>query len=189
MKSKIHHCVQQELVVQGLKEPPARTCRCKEMTDLAQATKMVSAGEAAWVVTKRTRGVTTVPCELCDGDKDIKNCASCHGTGTEEKAAVWDTYNNEIVCVSRPSVDPNEKKRRSGVALKTPRVATIEFKHIVRAYLDEVKEARERIEEYGRLILDARVYVGKDRIPAIGVEPKDNKKTHEGRTYDFGRTV
>jgi hypothetical protein len=73
--------------------------------------------------------------------------------------------------------------------MKTPRVATIESEHIERAYVEGVKEAAERIEEYGMLILDARTYVGPNRIPAIKPEPPDDPKTGTGRRYDFGRAI
>ena len=68
--------------------------------------------------------------------------------------------------------------------MKTPRVATIESEHIELAYVDGNKEAQERIEEYGRLILDARAFVGPNRLPAIKSEPKDNASRSEGRTFD-----
>jgi hypothetical protein len=55
--------------------------------------------------------------------------------------------------------------------------------------LDGNKDAAARIEEYGMLILDARAFIGKNRIPAIGIEPADNPKTGEGRNYDYGRTI
>jgi len=79
------------------------------------------------------------------------------------------------------------------LAMKTPRVATIESEHIDLAYCGDndakSQAARDRIEEYGRLILDARMYVGKDRIPCIVEEPKDDKKTFTGPTYDYGRAI
>ena len=110
-----------------------------------------------------------------------------------------------------------EKKYRPTLAMKTPRVATIEASHILRAYVSDeaiamveiaerngkkiqkfnndqtspqaAKATRDRIEEYGRLILDARFFVGPNRISAIMTEPEDDPKTGTGRRYDYGRTI
>jgi hypothetical protein len=60
-----------------------------------------------------------------------------------EVPAVWDTYDDNIVLI-------NHRTKTNKVS--TPRVATIESEHIERAYVDGVKEAAERIEEYGQLI-------------------------------------
>jgi RecJ-like exonuclease len=177
------------MVAQGLEEPPAKKCKCREKIDYKKADAKVKAGEARWVVTARERGTREVPCSLCNGSEEVKNCAQCSGTGKQTESVVWDTYNYDIVLVSQASADASEKKYRPALAMKTPRVATIESEHIERAYVEGNKDAADRIEEYGMLILDARTYVGKNRIPAIGVEPPDDPKTGTGRNYDFGRAI
>jgi hypothetical protein len=187
--SRVHHCISQEMVSQGLEEPPAKKCTCRKFIPYKKADEMVKKGEARWVVTSRERGTREETCALCGGNTEIKNCASCRGTGKHIVAAVWDTYNYDIVLVSQASADLKEKKYRPALAMKTPRVATIESEHIERAYVEGVPEAAERIEEYGRLILDARAFVGPSRIPAIGVEPENNAKKAEGRDYDYGRAI
>jgi hypothetical protein len=187
--SRKHHCISQEMVSQGLEEPPAKKCTCRKFIPYKKADEMVKKGEARWVVISRERGIREVICSLCGGDPEIKNCASCRGTGKRIEAAVWDTYNYDIVLVSQASADLKEKKYRPALALKTPRVATIESEHIERAYVYGVKEAAERIEKYGYLILDARAFIGPNRIPAIGIEPENNQKTWTGRDYDYGRTI
>lgn len=180
MKSIIHHCIDQELIVLGLKEPPAEECSCKEPVSLTRATKMVNSGEAAWVVVGRTRGTAEVVCHLCNGDAEVKNCANCGGKGKEEVSRVWDTYNDQIVRVSRRPVDPNERKVRSGMALRTPRVPTVESKHIWRAYLDETQHAIDRIDEYGLMILEARI--------ALGIKPENPIRREDGGLLeDWGR--
>jgi hypothetical protein len=188
-ESRIHHCISQEMVSQGLEEPPAKKCKCRKFIPYKKADQMVKAGEARWVVTARECGTREVICSLCKGEETVKNCAQCAGSGKQTEAAVWDTYNYDIVLVSQASADLKEKKYRPALAMKTPRVATIEEEHIHRAYLDGNKDAAARIEEYGMLILDARAFIGKNRIPAIGIEPADNPKTGEGRNYDYGRTI
>jgi hypothetical protein len=150
---------------------------------------MVKNGEASWIITKRTLEPVDELCALCHGDPEIKNCANCGGRGKVVGTATVEDYDNDIVLVSRPPADKKEKKRSRPLAMKTPRVATIEEEHIQLAYVDGVKEAAERIEEYGRMILEARMFVGPNKIPIIGTEPTDNLNKHEGRTYDFGRPI
>ena len=181
--SRVHHCISQEMVAQGLEEPPAKKCSCRKFIPYRKADEMVKKGEARWTVTARKRGTQENVCPLCSGSEDVKNCAQCNGTGKVLAAAVWDTYKLDIVLVSQASVDKKEKKYRPALALKTPRVATIEWQHIRRAYVDGVKEAAERIEEYGRM--------NKEMIASliVGYEPEDNPKTGEGRKYDHGRAI
>jgi hypothetical protein len=188
-ESRVHHCISQEMVAQGLEEPPAKKCKCREKIDYKRADAKVKAGEARWVVTARERGTREVVCSLCKGEEAVKNCAQCAGSGKQTEAAVWDTYNYDIVLVSQASADLKEKKYRPALAMKTPRVATIESEHIERAYVEGNKDAAARIEEYGMLILEARTFIGKDKIFAIKPEPLDDPKTGTGRTYDFGRAI
>jgi hypothetical protein len=209
--SKVHDCVSQEMVAQGLEEPPAKKCRCRRKIEYKQADQMVKKGEARWVVVGRERGTQDQICTICGGDATIKNCANCGGKGKIVVAAVWETYNYDIVLVAQASFDLKEKKYRPARAMKTPRVATIESEHIERAYVEGVPEAAARIEEYGMLIVkeqlrqlavglsneefDAawREYEdGKCNSPLpvpIRFEPENNLKTGEGRDCDYGRAV
>jgi hypothetical protein len=148
---KIHHCVGQELVIQGLAEPPAKKCKCRERISLARATVLVDRGEAAWVVESRIYELGFIMCDLCRGDKTFKNCPNCQNTGKVERVLPWPKFNNEVVRISRRPIDPNERKQSSGLAIKTPRVATIEEEHIYRTYVEGKRSAQLRIEEYGDL--------------------------------------
>jgi hypothetical protein len=187
--SKLHHCPGQISIAEGTKEPPAPNCRCRKYVGLSEATRMVKNGEASWVILKRTWEPAEAICHLCGADPEIKNCANCNGKGKEPTTAVIEDYGNDLVLISTPPADKKEKKRSSTLAKKTPRVATIEEEHITLAYVLGVKEAAERIEEYGRLILDARMFVGRDRVPIIGIEPEDDKEKGQGRRYDYGRAI
>ena len=186
---RVHTCKSREYVAQGIDDPPADRCRCRKTISKEKAKQKVDEGEARFVVLSRTHEPAEVPCPLCNADLEVKNCANCHGTGRVEIDNVRQEYGDDIVLVSRSAVDKKEKKYRPALAMKTPRVATIEKNHIELAYVYEVKEAQERIEEYGRLILDARMFVGKNRIPIIGVEPEDDPNTGQGRQFDYGRTI
>jgi len=189
MVSRVHHCLGQIDVAEERKEPPAPNCRCRKYISIERATQIVKSGDASWVVVGRTTGPADIVCSICKGSKDVVNCSGCKGVGTVVKTVVWNKYNNDIVLVSQLPDDEREKKRSSVLKKKTPRVATIEEAHIERAYVEGNKAAQERIEEYGYLILDARAFIGRDRIPMIKTEPADNPKTHEGRTYDWGRAI
>jgi hypothetical protein len=207
--SRIHYCIGQEAVAQGEQEPPAKKCRCRKIISLADATALVKVGEAKWVVKERKRGEKSVICRLCHADPEVKNCAQCGGTGKQMIAFVEDIPGLDIVYTSSDPVDEAEKKKRKWLAPKTPRVATVESEHLELAYSDALirtkingrttvawatndktaEAARERIEEYGRLIIDARHFVGKDRVPTIKPEPADNPMTGEGRNCDYGRAI
>jgi hypothetical protein len=144
---------------------------------------MVKEGEASWIVTSRVEEGQEVICRLCHSNPEFKKCANCGGTGKEIANETVEEFGNDLVLVSRPPIDKKEKKRSSALAKKTPRTATVEFKHIIRAYCLGDKEAQERIEEYGRL--DREMLAGL----IVGYEPEDNEKTGTGRRYDFGRSV
>jgi hypothetical protein len=169
---KIHHCIGQELIIQGLAEPPAKKCRCRETISLAKATVLVDRGEAAWVIESRIYELGSIVCDLCQGDKTFKNCPNCRNTGKIEKIIPWPKFNNEIIRISRRPVDPNERKQSSGLAIKTPRVATIEEEHIQRAYVENKRAAQIRIEEYGDLEYERMV----DAIILIPAEEFDREE-------------
>lgn len=178
-------CIGQELVALQKEEPPAPRCFCRKLIEFDEANARVKAGSAKWVVTKRTRGVIEVDCSLCPNMTDVekKTCAQCKGTGKIMEAKVWEDYNNDIVEMSTKSIDEREKKYRMNTRGKTPRVATIESKHVRRAFVDGLKYAADRIEEYGLMILLARIEMG------IKPEPEDSLERHEGRKYDMGDPV
>jgi hypothetical protein len=206
---RVHHCISQEYVAQGLSEPPAKKCTCRKFIEYKEADLLVKKGSARWVVTARQRGTRTVSCDMCDGNPEIKNCAQCGGDGVIVTPAVWDTYDDtQIVLVSHAAINPNEKKYRPALAMKTPRVATIESEHIERAYVDGNREAAARIEEYGRLIQEARMYPGPakcahrpefkcdrctvapgEKVNAIQAEPENDRSKAQGRDYDYGRGI
>lgn len=205
--SIVHTCIYQELIAQGIKDPEIGKksricehgikrylcanckCNCRKQIPLREATLRVKNGEAKWVVTKRTRLPGVELCRLCHGDPEMKKCANCGGCGTQIGTDLYEEYANDISLVSRASVDKTEKKYRPALAMKTPRVATVEEEHIERAYVDGMPESIERIEEYGRLILEARMFVGPKRnnIPGIVPEPEDDRDKGTGRKYDWGR--
>jgi hypothetical protein len=204
-----HSCIGRELVAQGIEDPPAAKCRCRQSISKEKAKKKVDEGEARFVVLSRKYEQVEVPCPLCHADPEFKNCPNCNGTGRVEIDNVREQLGDDIVLVSRAAKDKKERKYRPALAMKTPRVATIESEHCELAYSGSVetktvngkkvrvwvnleakaKAAQDRIEEYGRLILDARMFVGKDRIPAIGVEPEDDPKKGTGRDCDYGRAI
>lgn len=165
--------------------------------DYEEADKLVKRGEALWVVVSRERGSESIQCSMCHGDKDVENCAKCNGAGKVEVARTWDVYKYDIVLLRHRSKN-----------VSTPKVPTIESEHIEYAYVNGDPKAVARIEEYGLLTLESRAFPGPakcthrkefkctrcevpdgTKVNVIGVEPKDNPETGEGRTFDYGRAV
>jgi len=189
--SRVHHCISQWLIAKDLAEPPAKKCRCRQFISSDKAEEMVKRGEALWVVKEHIRGTREETCRLCHGDPQVKNCAFCGGKGTVEVNASADIRTYDIVLANNEAADKKDKKQRPGLMMKTPRVATIESKHIWRAYGDALiagrwvgsNEARDRIEEYGRMARESLAEL------VVGFEPDDDPKKGQGRKYDFGRSI
>jgi hypothetical protein len=91
---------------------------------------------------------------------------------------------------NQPCKDDNGREIYSPVnAKQTPRSATIEEEHIIRAYVYENLEDQERIEIYGlSSVLNKVISPKKDFIP-LRFEPEDNAAEGTGRNYDWGRAV
>lgn len=172
-QSRVHNCVGQWYTAIGNKEPPAEECTCKKYIDLKEAEKLVHDGDALEVVMSRDRAPDKI-CPWCLGDPKVKNCANCKGKGILQGGVTDETYHETDIVLS--------------VAKRTPRVATAEKEHLLRAYVpswvqeivasveretqakkfkddnvapQEMLAAKRRIEEYGRLTEDARRFIGK----------------------------
>lgn len=212
--SKVHTCVFQENVAMGKKEPNiTRKCRCQQVIEYKEANERVSLGEALWVVSGRERGMEARVCDHCNAD-DSRGCDKCKGTGSINVAVVWDAYNGDIVLINH---------RTKTNRISTPKVPTIESEHILRFVVfdgekDKVaKEAKERVEEYGRMIqwnLQERGAELRDasngELLIEGTKEPENKRVNyppgtitfrdgsknkswywevKGRDNDYGRTV
>ncbi len=182
-QSKVHYCYNQQLG-----EPRPSTCRCRKYLTYADAAREVRLGFAQWVTIGRTRLHENIVCPLCLGEDIKKNCQNCKKTGIVECITYLDMPGNDIVIISTASKnEKGEDVYRSPIAQQTPRVATIEEEHILRAYVDGNAEEAQRIEEYGIATLEARVYTGKDEIFTITYEPLDDPDSGVGRGCDWGR--
>jgi RecJ-like exonuclease len=181
----LHQCFKQEMIAIGKAEPTGKRirCRCRQRIESEEAERLLKEGRAKWIVLKRIYKEIDVPCQLCHGaakiDVSWKSCANCKGLGTQKHKEPYETLGNDIVAVS---VIRDKEKYRPAIAKKTPRVATIERAHIERSYVNQIEEERIRIEEYGRMILEARAKM-------IVPEPEDDPKTGTGRRYDYGRAI
>jgi len=149
----------------------------KELVDQGIACPVV----LEWILTERD-----APCKYCN-DETLKSCQVCGSTGIVKIPAADARYSvSEIVYVSE---DKDARTFRSGVAKKTPRVATIEKAHIERAYCSDAgEEERRRIELYSLTEFFTRMFLGKleNLIPAIQDEPANNPETRTGRDCDYG---
>lgn len=134
-------------------------------------------------------------------------CKNCHGRGYQDPVIFWEELSRhtlpepggQIVIVSQA-----DEKGRFGLALhkKTPRVATVESQHILRAiaypkelvrpHLDGRWEAQQRIEEYGLinlLELYGKPQGGHDELGRpvekkieFTLEPEDKYAKFDGKT-------
>ncbi len=108
------------------REPHLKKCSCRKLVSYFDADLMVKWGEAKWVVTARERGSEERICKLCQGGELKSNCDVCKGTGKMQVAVVWNTYSRDIVLLAH---------RTKSSRVSTPRVPTVESKHILRAYV------------------------------------------------------
>lgn len=196
------------MVVEEKRQPNPNKCslghRCRGLIDWKEADQRVKWGEALWVPISREYVEIKEMCKHCQGAEVlIKTCGECAGTGKVTVKRTLNKYNGEhdddIVLIAH-----HTKSNR----VSTPRVPTIEDEHMYRAYVDGNREAQERIQEYGLLVLEARAFPGPrecrhrpefkcSRCPlpkgekeyVIGTEPADDARTGTGRKYDFGRAV
>jgi hypothetical protein len=142
-KVKVHTgCIGQEDVAIGLSKPPAPKCRCKKMIDYDKANDLVKTGQASWVIVKLTPVETEAPCRLCATMSGVekKTCAACSGKGKTTELREIPTFNNDIVLLSEVAKnvlgEPEDRKKyRRNTREKTPRVATVETKHIYKAFI------------------------------------------------------
>jgi len=181
-------------------QPRPYKCDCRGLISWQEADQRVKWGEALWVVASRELVKIEEICKQCrDIEEYKKTCDLCKGAGKLVVTRPLKKYNDDIVLIAH---------RTKSNRVSTPRVPTIEDEHIYRAYLDGNREAQERIEEYGLLVLEARAFPGPREcrhrpeftctrcgIPkgekeyVIGLEPNDNRKTGTGRRFDWGRAV
>jgi hypothetical protein len=182
--SRVHVCYSQHLNEKG----PKKKCRCREKISLTEATQRVRDGFAQWIILGKTIVEGKGICPICENGSLKKGCQSCKGSGEVTTYHEIKTESNNIVAVTSATPEPGRAPvYRPVLALKTPRVATIEKAHIHRAYLGTVAhpngdpEEQARIDAYGLSILETRIEMG------IGVEPPDDPKTATGRKYDWGR--
>ncbi len=106
---------------QHLGHPRPEKCRCKFRVTLDEAKKYVEEGKASWLVV--------------DWKKDSE--------GVSIPVTSWN-----LVWGSEPAENGIV---RSALAMKTPRVQTVEKAHIERAYIDKKQDDIDRIEMWGDL--------------------------------------
>lgn len=168
-------CKGQEDVAIGVLTPPAPPCRCKKQIDFSKANELVKTGQASWVIVSKTPIDVEVTCSFCASMTDVekKTCSQCRGKGKVTESREIPKYNEDIVLLSSVSVDPKNKKYRWNTRAKTPRVPTIEEKHITRAYVKGLDYAAQRIEEYRRMIQESLARFGPQNRCVLGAQLKN----------------
>ena len=124
-----------------------KRCKCREDVSPARAHNLVQSGQAEWLVLRKDPIEVTEPCPICLEDELlVKSCQNCNNTGEVTKTVFSLVRSNDIVMVTSGGDD---EVFRSVMSKQTPRVATIEYAHIQRAYVNEYQEDIDRIEVYG----------------------------------------
>jgi len=198
-----HTCFQKDHPLSPVK------CRCRKYISLDKAKELVAQG-AQFVIIRYSSIATEEPCPICEAKENLtKNCSYCHKTGKITVNKVVPVYGEDII------LTVGEKKDRlvNSAAKRTPRVATIEKNHILRA-LGIVGRgsgpARKRWDEYELITLKERIrlLVPHKSVQEFEVawqlweldttkpfpiapreEPADDAATWTGRRYDCGRKI
>ena len=176
--SLVHACFSQ-----NLNEQKPKKCHCRQRMSLSEATEEVSRGSAEWLILTSKTHTDRQICPICLNAETKKTCQNCAQTGEIDEIHLVNAYSSDIVLVSVGSLNASGTTTyRHALALKTPRVATIEKAHIERAYVYNNQEEQERIEAYGMDTLQTRIDMG------ITDEPEGDAKTWTGRIFDYGRS-
>lgn len=204
VKKKVleHTCFQKEHPLSPVK------CRCRKRISLEKAKELVAQG-AQFVIVRYSTTTVEEPCSICEGKENlVKNCSYCGRSGKISVKKTVPVYGEDIIRTV------GEKKNRlvNNAAKRTPRVPTIESKHIWRALGMSgmgSMAARSRWDEYElitlkeriRLLVDTNVeqfeiawklweYDTSRPFPLpLREEPADDPKTGTGRRYDYGRSI
>jgi len=198
-----HTCFQKEHPLSPVK------CRCRKYISIDKAKELVAQG-AQFVIARYSEIATEEPCVICEGKENlVKNCSFCGKTGKITVKKVVPVYGEDIIL----TVGERKERLVNSAAKRTPRVATIESKHILRA-LGIVGlgsgAARKRWDEYELITLKERIRLlsphksveefeaawllweqdtTKPFPIAYREEPADDAKTGSGRRYDYGRSI
>ena len=198
-----HTCFQKEHPLSPV------NCNCRKYIDITEADRLVAEGIGQNIVKSYKTLTVEEVCPTCAGDEKLKrSCTHCRTTGTVQVNKQLPVYGEDIIV----TVSPQGKRMSKRIAQKTPRSPTIEKGHIQRSVgeLGKGSEAAvDRIDEYEmltlkermRLLVNANVLefeaafrtwiqdVSKEFPLPLRLEPEDNAKKGEGRSYDFGRPV
>lgn len=160
---KVHYCFSQHLneslpsrkctssCSKNKKRCECKKCKCREEATFTRAHQLVQSGAAEYVIIRKEPVDIKLICSMCANDDLLKrSCSACNKTGEIIRTEMVPVRSNDIVMVTTGSGESGHEVFRSVMAKQTPRVATIEFAHIQRAYVNEYPEDILRIEEYGK---------------------------------------
>ena len=129
-----------------------KRCKCREEVSFARTHQLVQSGAAEYITIRKEPVQLKQVCSMCTNDDLLKkSCSNCNKTGEIMVTVLSLVRSSDIVIVTTGSGEPGHEVFRSVMSGKTPRVATIEFAHIQRAYVNGYEEDIQRIEEYGKL--------------------------------------
>ncbi|VVB52925.1 Uncharacterised protein [uncultured archaeon] len=180
-------------------------CRCRKYVSMDEARTKVALGVSQYVHVGNKRLVSEEVCEHCT-EETKKSCDVCKGTKAYERIYVLPIYGDDIISTVTTSGMRN-------LTVKVKKSPTIESKHVLRGIEDSPRgqAARDRWDEYHLLTMKQRVRlllqntVTAPEFDAVWNawildmskpfplefrrEPVDDRRTGEGRLYDYGRHV
>lgn len=201
---RVHSCVfQQGVVAQRSAPNPHRSCSCRRVASQAEADDLVRWGEATHMVLAREKKELEKPCDVCAGGDFKTSCDSCNKTGKKIEVKINNVYGQDLVLVAH---------RTKTNRVSTPRVPSIEEKHILRANVSkevvetvesvlyglvhvrvgysnnkEQEYAQERIEEYGRMVAMSLNEIGAQvEVRITGKAEKGQRIIHSGKPEPVG---
>lgn len=149
-----------------------KKCRCREVVSPAKARLLVESGFAEWLVISKEPVDVKKICPLCLSEELLKkSCSLCGKTGEVVTTEFIYIKANDIVAVTTGSGESGMEVFRSVMSKQTPRVATIEYSHIIRAYVNQYKEDQDRIREYGKMSVE---FINNLIVPFIP-DPNDGR--------------
>ena len=175
---RVHSCVFQQRVVDKKTQPdPLRHCKCREVVSQIEADQRVKCGEAKPLVVARERKEQYKPCKICDGGDSKSSCLFCERTGKMLVVEINEVFGRDIVSVAH---------RTKTNRVSTPRVPTIEAKHILRAYVSN--EARSAVAAAQRTRGEDELDLDLAFTPLGNVSPEQMEQAQK-RIEEYGKEI
>jgi hypothetical protein len=179
---RVHSCIFQQRVVAKKAQPsPLRRCPCRRVVSQVEADQLVKWGEADLLVVAREKKTVSKSCKICDGGDTKTSCSFCEKTGKMLVTDINEVYGRDIVLKAH---------RTKTNRVSTPRVPTIEAKHILRAYVSN--ESRAIVAAAARTVTEDEADLddtGRYSFTPLGYVSPAQKEQAQQRIDEYGLMV